>query len=61
MAKRTPASNDPALPFVALERLVRERSYLRPLPPPPARHQMARARLREYQDADYMKPKETKQ
>ncbi len=47
------------LPLAELERLVRERSYLRPLPPVVPLHRMGRARLEDHHyDDDITDPKE---
>ena len=43
-ARRRPRTDGRALPTREWERLMREKAYLRPLPPPPPLHLMGRAR-----------------
>jgi hypothetical protein len=44
-ARRRPRTRSDRIPFAELDRLVRERSYLRPLAAVPSLHQMARRRI----------------
>ncbi len=52
MTARRALADRRTLSLRELERLVREKSYLRPLPATPSLHQMARRRADDHQDDD---------
>jgi hypothetical protein len=56
--RQRPRPDARTLSLRELERLLRERSYLRPLPPPTPLHRMGRARLDDHQ-GDNINSKET--
>jgi hypothetical protein len=60
-ARRRPRTRSDRIPFAELERLVREKSFLRPLPPVVPLHRMGRARLYDHQADDNTNPKESAQ
>lgn len=56
-ARRRPQADGRSLRLAEWDRMLRERSYLRPLPPPTPLHRMGQARLQDH-NQDHNQPKE---